>query len=72
MASRAQPEPESLSEYLTVSEAAKTLGVSSSTLRNWDRSGKLKARRHPVNGYRLYKRADLEALLREVEETTEG
>ncbi|HZW05438.1 MAG TPA: helix-turn-helix domain-containing protein [Candidatus Nitrosotalea sp.] len=57
----------SLRDYLTVSEAASLLGVSASTLRNWDRAGKLDAVRHPVNGYRLYRRSDLEALLRKVE-----
>ena len=30
---------------------------------HWDRVGKLKSLRHPVNGYRLYRREDLEALL---------
>ena len=38
-------------DYLKVKEAAVFLGVSPSTLRNWDREGKLKAKRHPVNGY---------------------
>lgn len=52
-----------LSEYLTVQEAAAMLGVSPSTLRNWDRAGKLKAVRHPFNGYRLYLRTDLENIL---------
>ncbi len=55
-----------LGDYLTVGEAASTLGVSRSTLRNWDRSGKLKAYRHPVNGYRLYSKMELESLLQEV------
>ena len=55
-----------LGDYLTVGEAAATLGISRSTLRNWDKAGKLKAYRHPINGYRLYKRPELEALLREV------
>jgi len=55
-----------LSDYLTVRQAASMLGVSSSTLRNWDRSGKLKAVRHPFNGYRLYIRKDLEKILHEV------
>jgi MerR family transcriptional regulator, copper efflux regulator len=54
----------SLRDYLTVIEAAEQLGVSPSTLRNWDRSGKLAALRHPVNGYRLYRRSDLAALLK--------
>jgi len=52
-----------LRSYLTVKEAALQLGVSGSTLRNWDRAGKLKARRHPINGYRLYDRAELQRLL---------
>jgi len=49
--------------FLTVSEAAAFLGVAASTIRNWDRSGKLKAIRHPVNNYRLYDRDELQALL---------
>ena len=52
-----------LNEYLTVGEAAEILGVSKDTLRRWDRSGKLPAHRHPITGYRLYARHDLEALL---------
>lgn len=58
-----------LSDYLTVGEAAATLGVSRSTLRNWDKAGKLKAYRHPMNGYRLYRRLELETLLQEVNPT---
>jgi len=58
-----------LAEYLTVGEAAETLGVSRGTLRNWDRRGKLNPYRHPVNGYRLYYRAQLEQLLAEVKRT---
>ena len=52
------------SAYHTVSEAAEFLGVSTATLRNWDRSGKLRPRRHPQNGYRIYLHEDLEAVLR--------
>jgi CheY-like chemotaxis protein len=54
-------------DCLTVGEAAQFLGVSAGTLRNWDRSGKLKPRRHPQNGYRIYLREDLEAVLRSAE-----
>ncbi len=57
------PAPVTLREFLTVADAAEVLGVSPSTLRHWDRTGKLTARRHPVNGYRLYRRADLDDLL---------
>jgi site-specific DNA-methyltransferase (adenine-specific) len=55
-----------LSEYLTVKEASELLGVCKETLRNWDRSGKLKSVRHPLNRYRLYQRKDLEKLLEEL------
>ncbi len=58
------PARPSLDEYLTVKMAAEFLGVSPSTLRNWDRAGKLKPHRHPMNQYRLYRRAELEAVLR--------
>jgi excisionase family DNA binding protein len=54
---------QNLSEYLTILEAAELMGVSPSTLRNWDRAGKLKAGRHPLNGYRLYRKTELETLL---------
>jgi hypothetical protein len=54
---------QSLSEYLTVGEAAEFLGVSPWTLRNWDKTGKLKPRRHPKNGYRIYRHEDLAAIL---------
>lgn len=61
--------PLNLSNYLTVGEAAETLGVSRATLRNWDKAGKLKPYRHPVNGYRLYDRNELETLLKVVQTT---
>jgi hypothetical protein len=58
------------SDCLTVGQAASFLGVSTATLRNWDRSGKLKPRRHPQNGYRIYLHADLEAVLRSADLST--
>lgn len=47
------------SDLLTIRETASLLGVSLPTLRRWDESGKFPARRHPINGYRLYVRADV-------------
>jgi excisionase family DNA binding protein len=52
-----------LKDYLLIKDAAQLVGVSEGTLRNWGRRGKLPTHRHPINGYRLYKRADLEKLL---------
>jgi signal transduction histidine kinase len=60
---RQTPPLQSLGEYLTVGEAAEFLGVSPWTLRNWDRDGKFQTLRHPKNGYRIYRREDLEAIL---------
>lgn len=57
---------EKLSDYLRISEAAEYLGVSPNTLRNWVNAGKVVAIRHPVNDYRLFKRADLDSLLKQV------
>lgn len=54
-------------KYLTVNEVAKILNVAPLTLRNWDRAGKLKAYRHPLNNYRLYKPEDIELFLRKIE-----
>ena len=53
-----------LEEFLTVNEAAEYLGVSPSTLRNWDRAEKLRAQRHPINGYRLYRRRALDRVFK--------
>lgn len=54
-------------KYYTIKQAAKILGVTPLTLRNWDRSGKLKPYRHPVNNYRIYKAQELELFLRKIE-----
>ncbi|MBI1888948.1 MAG: MerR family DNA-binding transcriptional regulator [Candidatus Spechtbacteria bacterium] len=54
--------------YYTVGEAAYILGVTPLTLRNWDKSGKLRARRNPINNYRVYKFDDVELFLRRMEQ----
>src|ERR1043166_4602976 len=54
---------DAVNEFLTVGRAAEMLGVSPWTLRNWDKAGKLKTARHPRNGYRIYRRDDLAAIL---------
>jgi DNA (cytosine-5)-methyltransferase 1 len=50
-------------KLISIKDAAKMLGVSSLTLRNWDKNGKLRALRHPMNNYRVYKVADIESLI---------
>jgi MerR family transcriptional regulator, copper efflux regulator len=55
-----------LSDFMRVAEAAEYLGVSPNTLRNWVNAGKIAAVRHPLNDYRLFKKEDLDALLKKV------
>lgn len=54
-------------KYLTIKEAAKYIGVSTLTLRNWDKQGKLSAYRHPINNYRVYRLDQLELFIRSIE-----
>lgn len=52
---------------MRIKEAANFLGVTENTLRNWERDHKIIVYRNPINGYRLYKKEDLEALLNSIE-----
>lgn len=52
--------------YVRVKEAAAILDVAPNTVRAWGASGKLIEYRHPANNYRLYKRKDLESLLKKL------
>lgn len=45
-----------MEEYLSISQAAKELGVSSQTLRRWDGAGKLKPTKLPGSNHRKYSR----------------
>ncbi len=51
---------------ITIKEAAEILGVCEMTLRRWDKLGKFKARRHPLNSYRLYARTDVMRLRKRI------
>jgi excisionase family DNA binding protein len=57
------PHSPSLRNYLTVAQAAAVLGVAANTVRAWGAAGKIPSTRNPANGYRLYRREDLEAFL---------
>lgn len=60
---------EKLDAYLTIREAAEFLGVSTNTLRNWGRDGKVPMYRNPANRYRLFKKSDLRNFLKKVSNT---
>jgi len=54
-------------DFLNIKEAALILNVSKLTLRNWDKSGKLPALRHPISNYRVYKRAEVMKIIEQIE-----
>jgi DNA-binding transcriptional MerR regulator len=59
---------EPTAELLTIKDAAALLGVCEMTLRRWDAAGKFRARRHPINGYRMYRRDELLRLRKRIEQ----
>ena len=56
-----------LTDYVKTAEAARILGVAQNTLRKWAEAGNIPMRRNPANGYRLFKRNDLEKFLKKLE-----
>jgi DNA (cytosine-5)-methyltransferase 1 len=52
--------------YLKITEAAAFVGVEKETLRNWERSKKISVYRDPISSHRLYKKEDLEELLKKI------
>ncbi|TXD82401.1 DNA (cytosine-5-)-methyltransferase [Subsaximicrobium wynnwilliamsii] len=53
-----------IKEHYSLSEAAEILGKSKETLRRWDRDGKLTALREPISEYRLYKKEEIDSLIK--------
>ena len=56
--------------YFSIKEAAEILGVTPLTLRNWDKAGKFRPQRHPMNNYRVYKLSSLERIIEDIEGST--
>lgn len=52
---------------LTISEAAKRLNVDAETLRRWDKLGKFKSSRHPINNYRVYDEEQVALLVQDIQ-----
>lgn len=61
-----------LSEYVKVAEAAEILGVSQGTVRTWAEAGKIPMHKNPANGYRLFKRAELDEFLAAIDEPAQA
>jgi site-specific DNA-methyltransferase (adenine-specific) len=56
-----------MENYLSVSQAAELLKISSETLRRWDNNGKFKSIRHPINNYRVYSKEQVLNLIQEMQ-----
>lgn len=57
-----------MKEYLSISQAAKKLGVSKETLRRWDNNGKFLSTRHPINNYRVYSEEQVQNFVQEMQQ----
>ncbi|HPR18403.1 MAG TPA: DNA methyltransferase, partial [Candidatus Cloacimonadota bacterium] len=55
-----------MSDYLTIGEASKKLGISSQTLRRWDRQDKFKSMRHPINNFRVYSSEQINEFMKNI------
>jgi len=53
-------------KLITISEAAKIIGVSMDTLRRWDKKGVFRSKRHGTGGYRYYDRQEAELFINDV------
>lgn len=53
-------------KFITIHQAAQLIGVSALTLRNWDKSSKFRAARHPMNNYRVYTLEQIESLMKKI------
>lgn len=47
-------------EFLSIQEFANAIGVTTQTIRRWDKSGKLKPDHKTPSGYRMYSRTQIE------------
>ena len=60
-----------MKKYFTVSEVAQEVGVTPTTIRRWDKSGKFKSSRHPINNYRVYTSDQVSNLVNDFDSSTE-
>ena len=56
-----------MEKYLSIGQAAELLNVSAETLSRWDKSGKFKSSRHPINNYRVYSEEQVVNLVEEMQ-----
>jgi excisionase family DNA binding protein len=52
-----------MKEMMTITEVAKTLGISPSTIKRWEETGKIKKAKRDQHGWRVYDQNDAEKLI---------
>ncbi len=57
-----------MKKHLKIGQVADIVGVSSETLRRWDKTGKFISKRHPINNYRIYSEEQVQCLVKEMEQ----
>ena len=58
-------------EFIRIAEAAKMIGITPTTLRTWERKGKIASYRNPINNWRMYKSDEIEKLMERIQPTKE-
>jgi len=53
-----------LNDYMHTATAADYVGVAQNTIRKWAAHGDIPMHRNPANGYRLFKKSDLDEFLK--------
>ncbi len=56
-----------MDKFITISEAAKMIGVNKETLRRWDKTGKFPSSRNPINNYRVYSLERVKSFVKELQ-----
>jgi site-specific DNA-methyltransferase (adenine-specific) len=56
-----------MNKHIKIGEAAEILNVSTETLRRWDKTGKFKSVRHPINNYRVYTEEQVNGLVKDMQ-----
>ncbi len=57
-----------MDDYLGIKEARKILKTTAATLHRWEKFGKIKSYRHPMNNYRYYKIEDINKIINKINE----
>ena len=54
-----------MDNYISIKEASELIGVNKETLRRWDKTGKFKSSRNPINNYRVYSLEQVNSFVKE-------